>query len=239
MRKNISLVLVVVLLANLYCVPVSATPRASTMSTVIEDESVHDAIVQMAVHAFPEYADVIASDTVGEMSVSQTQGVNSEPNIVVNETRAVSETESIQYTQYDNGISLLSVVAYPAKNQTAASPVTFDDGRTGTVYTVNAWMTVLGSTETLMVNGIRFYILSNSTCAFLSLGSISDIQAPSFKTIGSYQMTGSNSDPAYCNYTATFTIELASPNPEMPIYQFYDGTLHLEVNGSSYFVDGY
>lgn len=63
-----------------------------------------------ATSAFPEYADKIRGEAQLTQQYSQTYGLYS-AQIVVDETRVISDEEYVNYVEYSNGVSVTSIFA--------------------------------------------------------------------------------------------------------------------------------
>lgn len=181
--------------------------------------------LEAAVAAFPEYADKIR----GEQTVAfdALQACSGSDEIVIQETRWVSEQEAITYTEYESGLVLTSGLFNAGKNVTGTS--------SGSGYysgTMNIWMNCAGSSQILMVNGVT-YTLPQGGYGYIenrgTISSLSDVSSPMY---GGFRRNGSAGNPAYSEYTGVFTV-YTSTGGEPNVTLFY-GTLRIEVGASSY-----
>ena len=134
MKKSLEYILTITLLFCLLPMNVSAQENNVERTELLEKACV----------AFPEYADIINADTVPS-TVSRSV---SSREVVFSETRDISETEFIVYTEYSDGLVVLDSVEimddevdYNSTEQ-SGSMTKFDITVTATCLGVNSYFTL-------------------------------------------------------------------------------------------------
>lgn len=115
MKKCLSLVLTFVLLLS--AIPFGAFAAETNQPS-------YDLLIQKASVAFPEYTEKMQNPAVNYASFSRTA---SPRELLVSETRSISNTETITYTEYSDGVILLS-------STTLTADTTTQDYVTGSTY---------------------------------------------------------------------------------------------------------
>lgn len=230
MKRIIALALSVFISFSLFNLPVLAA--SSTQPVVCTDATVKDYITQKAIDAFPEHTAKILGEHLSADNFSQ-QTTRSAPQIIICETRAISEDEYVNYTEYDNGLVVTSLMAHAGQNRYYVS-----DLGSYTCYKLNAWMTVSGSSDVLMIYGVQFYIYDTGNSTLLDYGYIETSQTTAKSAArGLTRNSGTSSAPAYVCYTATFDIEISTDGES--IITLYNGTLQISGSASGPTVSGY
>ena len=96
MRKTLALLMSLILALSL--VPFGAFAAE-------ENPSAYDTLVNKAAAVFPEYAEKLLNPSCNPSVFSQNAASST---LITRETRAFSDTESITYTEYSDGLILLS-----------------------------------------------------------------------------------------------------------------------------------
>ena len=101
MKKLMSFLLVIVLVFVFVPMPVSATQEQKL--------SGQEELIALACEAFPEYENRILSRRGAE---GNSRSINSNRTLVVSETRNISDNELVVYSEYSDGLILLSYAQY-------------------------------------------------------------------------------------------------------------------------------
>lgn len=147
MRKLLSVLLAVIMLLSL-SVPALASETSSDRAELIE----------LACDVFPEYEDKILSSNSSASTYSRTQA---EPVLIVNESRAVSESETLLYTEYSDGTVLLTDWEVTAKSPT----VTIEDRYSSSFavnYTVTLKATCTSVTGYYKLQNVKFSLINSA-----------------------------------------------------------------------------
>ncbi len=230
MKKIMCLILTLLFVCSFAWTPVSAVNLHDNPEIItVRDETIKDFITEKAVEAFPEYESTIRGENLTANTFS-TAAISDNP-IVVQETRALSETESVSYTEYHNGIAVATFMAIEGKN--VYQTIT---GSTYTTYRLNAWLRVIGSDGLLMVYDIECIAYNNGNNRMPDPGYLSDLTTV-IATEGAHVEYGTASSPAYAEYSGSFIIEVEGTMGSS--FTFYPGTLHIEITASGPTVTGY
>lgn len=236
MRNRISLFLSALLIFSFVVLPATATEIAEdNSSTVVDGSNMLSYITEKAVLAFPEYENKIRGNV--ENGISSPWNWNDAGcEVVVSETRAISENEFVGYTECSNGVVVTSLLAYAGKNTYS----TVDNG-TYTRYELNAWLNVGASSDVLMVEGIKFNIFDDGTNALVSYGEFADdkVYTASSPLRGTTVYSGTTSSPALVDYTAYCTIGISTGVDASPIVTTYHGRLRVQAGSNGPTVTGY
>ena len=158
-------------------------------------------IKDIGCRAFPEYADKICADEICAQNVEQDSDME-ENQIVVQETRSISENELVGYTEYANGVGVLSVLHTVGKNVTNTQ-----NFGNYTTYTLNAWLQCLGSYDVLLVEGIKLQAAGNYSY-LENEGKCSEASTTTFGWVSDSKTTGGNGDlSAYVTYLGGFKVD--------------------------------
>ena len=128
------------------------------------------------------------------------------PVVTMTDSKAVLDyTKDIAckaFPEYANGVSMLAGTFTTGKNVTNTQVT-----GPAAVYTFNAWMQMLGSSNVMMINGIVLGI-APSYSHFVSYGSPSPASTTTYPTRGSSIQTGTlgPNGSARTEYTAGFTV---------------------------------
>lgn len=127
------------------------------VSAVEIEQSGHGALVQKAMSAFPEYAEKLENPKGGAEFISREASIR---ELLVNETRAISSKEYITYTEYSDGLILLSGYEFTADTTT----VNYVTGASSRDITINIEATCVNDVNYdgyFYLNGVS-YSLRNS-----------------------------------------------------------------------------
>lgn len=152
--------------------------------TMTDSEEVSDYVRDAACRAFPEYASKIQANQAPSTFATQNQSME-KPEIVIKETRAISDNENVTYTEYSNGVSMLSGTYTIGKNiiNTQGSEPAYS-------YTFNAWLQILGSYDTMLIENIILGIAPDYS-HFANFGYVSPASSTNSATRAGYRQGGS------------------------------------------------
>lgn len=192
MKRFLSIFLALVML--LAVMPVS--------TYAAETKAERDILLEKACAAFPEYASKIAADNAPIATYSAQQ----ERTVVFSETRELAGNELISYTEYSDGLALLSSVT-PNRSVTYNSTTT-TGARTKVDITVKA--TCSGVNSYFKASNVKYTIEQYGTDCITSIGtpkaypssntSYDNCQYHSY-SLNSYETSSSN---AYVAYSLSF-----------------------------------
>lgn len=126
--------------------------KANAVSQEQED------LIELACSVFPEYSDKIINPSPPASTYSRTQDT---PSLIVNESRAVSETETLMYSEYSDGTVLLT-----DWEVTANSPTVTIEDRYSSSYAVNYTVTLKATcahvTGYFELQNAKFSLINNA-----------------------------------------------------------------------------
>lgn len=195
------------------------------------ESDVHQELVDLACEIFPEYENKILYQKVVPPSVMR----SSEVTLVHSESRSVSDSQTLQYSEYSNGLILLTDAA---KGETE---VTYIDitGNTKTTYTMDITATCSQTQGAFVWNNIRFTTFTNAYDQIDSIGSYYP-DNPSGLGYVACSLVGGGNNPSI------IWTETASRNAEIEFKlifrfaayssSFYETHLTLYVGGNGYMV---
>lgn len=224
MKKVSSFLFSLVMLFSVAIFPVSAADSTTSDHAVLASDSyTHNEIVEKALAAFPEYAENIKGENLS--SAILLQPLNTEPNeVVISETRQISEDEAVFYTEYSNGMSLMGILSAAGKKIVNTGYMNNE-----TIYYLNAWVTYAGSADVLIVYDIQCNVGTSSN-RIPNRGYIeTHLTSASSPMYGNYKQNGTPDSPAYVQYSAYFTVEIGTGGP--PIV--FEQPAVLEIRGDA------
>lgn len=153
-RRFLSVLLTAVLLLTM--MPFSAMAA--------EDTSEHDRLIALACEAFPEYASNIRNEGAVACGYSASAASN---EIIYQETRPISDTESISIARSANGAIVIVDAVSSVNLNYSLNPTNTSNGVTGTVsFTVTSnW-----ASGTFRLNNVGFEISYSASDSFSSYG---------------------------------------------------------------------
>lgn len=146
MRKYLAMLLAAVMLLTMMPLGAAATET---------DTSERDELIALASEVFPEYANQICEERIGTYAVSRGLG---QRELVVTESRSVSDTETLIYSEYSDGIVLLTDYDFEKE-------VTYVDRQTGagiTTTTVDIKATCTGVSGYCKLDDVVYSLVSSS-----------------------------------------------------------------------------
>ncbi len=153
MKKIISMILVAVLL----CTSLPMSAYAS------EDEIVREELLTKACEAFPEFADKITNPQISMAPNTRSTG-NQEP--VYTETRQLSDTETIIYTEYASGLVLLTGI----EGEWSRTVNDYESSSFAVIYDINITASLNEPSGTFRLKNVKYTLVNNGYDAILSKG---------------------------------------------------------------------
>lgn len=232
MKRLMCMILSVLFVVSFVYTPAAATEIEDRPETVTVSNPAMKAYVEgKAVEAFPEFASKIRGEHLSMNGIASASTVPAN-EVVFSETRAISDTEFVNYTEYANGIAVTSLMAHAGKNTYSTV-----DGGTYTTYSLNAWLTVAGSDDLLMVYGVQCRVNDSGSNSMVNYGYVETVQTTATSAMrGGTKASGTASSPAYVEYSAWFTIEVSTGGE--PIVTTYNGYLNVSAGSSGPTVSG-
>ncbi len=211
MRKRLSLILATILLLTM--VPYS--------TLAVEDTSGRDELLALGCEVFPEYTDKIMSPNVtlslGRSSTSNTR------EVVKSEVRAVSETENLTYTEYSDGLVLLTSVEFPVTVTTIDSETSSFSSN----YTITIKATCSEASGYFQLSNVKYSIIRSAYDTITSEGTKSSSGKCWESSDGYYfNATETSSKKAFISYRLCWQFA------DYPGY-VYNSLLTLEVGQNS------
>lgn len=220
MKRFISVVLTCILILTMLPIGTFAA------ETKDDSKKVVDAMFFRACEVFPEYADKLSGNPKTSRSTTAEAGT---PEVVVTLSRWISENESMTYTEYSNGIILLSTEQYNYQHDVSITE-TLPTSRT---YSVNITATCRDMYGTVFsgycrIEGLTFKVLYNGYDSILSEGNADCTTGCEFRN-GKYSMVRNEtaSQAASVNYYIQFEYTPGSSS-------FLASTVTLRVQNDIY-----
>ena len=121
--------------------------------TVVNDEEVREMLLLKAIEAFPEYEKEIRGETEINLGKARSGGMG---EVVISETRRLSETDVVTYTQYDSGIATAAVGLGIGQSEVTG----YHRGQY-MLYEMDVWLTCGVSTDVLFVESFGYGVYTN------------------------------------------------------------------------------
>lgn len=213
-----------------------ATPSYSASENTINAKTITDAevkemLVQKSVEAFPEFEKEIRGENLDECNWNRAREIGF-GEVVYTETRMLSETESVTYTEFDSGIALTAFGLMEGKNITD----TYENG-TETTYTMNVWLQYGASLDVLFVEDLIYSIRTNQYDVIRCLGDINHDYSTSSYRLDEYRTYENTSENAYVEYGSFFNFSVNYGDMTIP-YSLH-GTLRIEVGDDKCVISSY
>lgn len=221
--KKLTLMLVIMFVISTLCIPASAV-EPNPNAVVVSDPVTQEALTDLAILAFPEYeAKIRGEHLAGLARNAATLANNTEPTLIISETRQLTDETFVTYQEYDNGIVLTSGGTIVGKTVTDIySEVTH------TTTTINMWLQLTGSQQIMYVHNVQYTFLENGYGAVNNSGYIPSISTARLEKLYHLIPLGSANGPAILQYEAIFDSQIILPSGDsMPIS--YAGYLTLRV----------
>jgi len=217
LQKIFATILAVTLLVTVF--PDYMYAEEQNGAYMVEDVEMRQVVIQKAIEAFPEYEKEIKGET--EINLLKTRGI-ADDEVVINETRNLSENEIITYTQYESGIATAALGYVEGKEVTIIR-----DYADYATYSMDAWMTHSLSSTMLYIQDIEFAIYDLSFDKITNRGSL--------ESDGAYlgmRSTETSSKKALLEYRGWFYYDMGNLGSVIP---FTDTrVLKIEVGNNTW-----
>lgn len=224
LKKILAVTLSIGLLLTAFPYEFNAAEDSPTV-TMESDEEIREILLSKAIEAFPEYEKEIRGENEINLGKARSGGAG---EVVVSETRRLSDAEIVTYTEYDSGISTAAIGLGVGKNITNTTT-----GSSYTQYTMNMWLTCGNSPTMLFVEGVKFKINSNSYDQITNKGNITNYLCTTSSTIYENYVEKEGADNlAVLECGGYFEFTYNTGWGEVP-YSIY-GILKLEVGNNTY-----
>lgn len=211
MKRLLSILVVLIMLLTM--MPYSAMAAE-------EDTYEHDRLIALACEAFPEFAGDIHGESV---SISQYSDSDEADALIYQDTRSISECESISIAKSARG-AIVIVDSSVTNLSYTLDPVNTTNGVTGTVsFTV----TTNQGSGTFKLSNVGFSISYSSSDYFTSYGTPS--KSNGYYTV-SYAKNSASS--TYIHYVLSFL----APNPSYNLYYDFDVSIGNDQISASVWV---
>lgn len=228
MLKFWSVLLVFVLIIPIILIPANAIVISDDIANT-KEYLTKDEVFEKVTTAFPEYEDKILGNFHSQQDMYILSQNLTSVELIVSETRSLSEQEEVTYQEYSNGTTLTWYNFTTGK--TIKDEYDFN-GRD--YYVIDIYLTVSFSDDVIIVGDIE--------CAIDDYyGYINDKGTPLQDSVGdtypvvseaSYKSFGSNTNPAHIEYFADFEFDYTVETLYSPVY------IRLEVSPSGMVVTG-
>lgn len=216
MRKYLAMLLAAVMLLTM--MPLGAAAAET-------DTSERDELIALACEVFPEYTNKIKNKSIGANLLSRTSG---QRELVATETRSVPDGETLIYSEYSDGVVLLTEYDF-------GKEVTYVDRQTGagiTTTTVNIKATCSGTSGYFQLTNVVYTLVSSSYDMINDTGSASTTGNCSITKAYSPVLNETASGNAKLVYSLQFRLSSAAGD-------FLTSQLKLEVGDDSAAVTHY
>lgn len=196
-----------------------------TIMSVENDAEVREMMLSKAIEAFPEYEKEIRGENEINLGKARSGGIG---EIVISETRRLSETDVVTYTQYDSGIATAAVGLGAGKKDTYMNPQ-----GAYTDYYMNVWLTCGNSPDYIFVKDFRYRVYPSAYDEIGYTGILdNDLNTAGSVIIEEYVKNETAEDPARAVYGGYFSFTIYSEVGDLPYYIY--GRLIVEVENGSY-----
>ena len=197
---------------------------------ILETEQVmhsltRDQIIDIAINAFPQYASRI---TAFQDVQPIPENTLSDDPIIINETKKVTESMSINYQEHSTGRAYIFIINCGKLNSSSTQYPTYTD------YSVDLHAVCTYSSDAFMINGFTHRCTNNLVDTITSRGSLGGTAISSYST---YNLTESGSSNPYAKYVATFSVSLLVG--ENAYYETtYDAVITVTVDDGNLTIEG-
>lgn len=198
-----------------------------------DNTSDYDEIIDLACQIYPEHADKIRYQTI--TSADNTR--SSDPILIYSDSRKISENETLLYSEYSNGIILLTDYDF----YEVVTPVDSATGAGATAYTCNVRAACTNIAGYFQINNFKYTLVSSTYDRIDSLGtyyayeeSNNGIENDCYFSASSKnprtQMTETASSDAYANFSLQFRFSARQND-------FFTSLLKISVGNNSMAVE--
>lgn len=181
-----------------------------------------DELIDLACDVFPEYAEIIQGKNALNTNLNRSSQSN---ELVVYETRSISDQNTIFYMQYSDGVAYAgNLYCYP---EVAVTNTSTGGGATACTCTIT--MTCNYSYEVFRAQNVKFTIVGQGNDMITDMGNISSstTNRARYGTLKRTEDTG----PAYAQYHIQFSID------KVDGYTPAEVTLYFYVQSNSYWAE--
>lgn len=185
-----------------------------------------ESLLEKAIDAFPEYEKELRGENDINFAKVRSGGMG---NVVINETRKLSDTEIVNYTQYDSGIATAAIGLQTGKNITSTI-----NGTRYTEYKMDMWLICGTSSSILYVKDVVFCINLTDYDAIYSKGSVVNniVYNSVAPVLQEYIDEETATRSAKLQYSAYFEFYVHINGGEQPYLVW--GNIILEVGNNTY-----
>lgn len=206
MKKIRRLFAIILSLLLVFTVPITAlavVPPEDSYNLEILDQ---DEVLQLMISAFPEYEDKILGQYSNQSNISFLSVEESE--VVVYETRIISDDMSVTYQENSSGLSYTFLTHGKSYTESTSN----SDGTIYTydvnIYVYNKLFTTINDAKQMNIIGFRYKKVINGYDYITNRGSLSNYGLAANPTYGTYQSAENASSLAYSNYHASFLVDV-------------------------------
>lgn len=220
MKRTLSLIFALVILVNVMSFGVYAR----------ETSSGRDELLNKACLAFPEYANKIKADTLPATAMARSTAPR---EVVYSDTRALSSTEYVAYTEYSDGLFAVDLLTVNASFNAQTSDMDTEQVGSATHFTVSIKATCSLTSSYFEVTNVKFTIYAYANDRITKAGSPSahnpaNSSGDKCTYVSSTLVSIENgSTPASLTYPLTFRYSQDSGD-------FFSTSLLLEVGNNTY-----
>lgn len=224
MKKFLSIIILISLVLPIFQHEFKASEEYAEVTT-INDEEVREVLLSKAIEAFPEYEKEIRGENEINFGKARNGGMG---EVVICETKRLSDTEVVTYTQYDSGIAMVASLFASGKEIVNA----FHRGEY-MYYQMDMWLVGGVTTDMLYVENFGCAIYPSTYDKILYSGDLDSTLCTVFSPIEEYIYYEENSNrDAEVSYGGYFRFN--DGDGQIP-YQLY-GRLIVKVGNDTYTV---
>lgn len=230
MRRYISFLIAFVLIFSFPMTAYAVAPGEDALSS--DERLPRDYLVELAVTAFPEYADKIT----GEYHTTQESifllNTVTNPEIIISETRTLSDDTTITYQEYSNSVTFLGIQFM--KGYSIIDSVPYNGA---TMYLLDLYMWCSHSEHSIFIDDVTCWLSPGSQAQIVDTGTpFEDILGTTpVVSLSHYKLNWflGEATPAYIEFHSEFEIEYTGLSETyQPVY------LRLEVGPLSLYTSG-
>lgn len=164
--------------------------------------SERDELIELACEVFPEYEDTIRGNITTTYNRSRANR-----SVLFNETRKISETQSLTYSQLSDGTAILSSSDYSFNYLTSDTDI---ESETNVIkVTLNVTVTCTASDGVFILSNVKYTTYKNTYDSITSKGSPSTNQFCMYDS-HSYRYDETSTQSAFIYYRITFQLSEGS-----------------------------
>lgn len=221
--KKLAFFLACLMVVSILPIPAYAAERLQQSDSI--QITTKKSLDDLVISAFPEYESKIRGENQNEISVTSIS--SSAMDVVVCETRKLSDEVEVTYVEYSNGV----VISFLSENVVVRSSST-----TGSmnIYTVDIYASCNYSDGMVEVSDFQYALCMNTSYdAILSRGDLQHLGSVA-PLEGNYKMSEDANGPAYAEYCFTFIACLTGVDAPTEMYFNVYGVLRAEVGSDTF-----